>query len=135
MILVDSCVWIDFFRGTSNSATDELTKLLKGGRVEVNVGVADLVIYEVMRGFDRPIDQARAKDLLLPLTMVEIGGLENSLLAAEHYNALRAHGYTIRSPIDVLLASYCITHGHALLHRDADFDVLQTLRGLKTWPH
>jgi hypothetical protein len=135
MILVDSSVWIDFFRGTSNTATDQLVKLLKGGRVEVDVGVADLVIYEVMRGFEKPKDRQRAKNLLLDISMVEIGGLDNALLAAEHYNALRQSGYTIRSPIDVLLASYCITHGHLLLHRDADFDVLETLRGLKTWPH
>ncbi|OIP17729.1 MAG: VapC toxin family PIN domain ribonuclease [Comamonadaceae bacterium CG2_30_59_20] len=135
MILVDSSVWIDFFRGTSNSATDQLVTLLKGGRVEVDVGVADLVIYEVMRGFDKPKDRQRAKNLLLDISMVEIGGMDNALLAAEHFNALRQRGYTIRSPIDVLLASYCITHGHLLLHRDADFDVLETLRGLKTWPH
>ncbi|PIW09945.1 MAG: VapC toxin family PIN domain ribonuclease, partial [Comamonadaceae bacterium CG17_big_fil_post_rev_8_21_14_2_50_60_13] len=31
--------------------------------------------------------------------------------------------------------SYCITHSHTLLHRDADFDAIQTLRGLQTWPH
>jgi predicted nucleic acid-binding protein len=133
VILVDSSVWIDFFRGTSNAATDHLVKLLKNGPAEVDVGVADLVVYEVMRGFDLRKDQARAKDLLLPLVVVEIGGLENSLLAAEHYNILRGQGFTIRSPIDVLLASYCITHGHTLLHRDADFDVMETLRGLKAW--
>ena len=132
-MLVDSSVWIDFFRGTSNAATEQLVVLLKGGPVEVDVGVADLVIYEVMRGFDKPKDQARAKELLLSLVVVEIGGLENCLLAAEHYNILRGQGFTIRSPIDVLLASYCITHGHTLLHRDADFDVIETLRGLKAW--
>lgn len=135
MILVDSSVWIDFFRGTSNASTEQLVKILRGRRIEVEVGVADLVIYEVMRGFDEPKDRQRAKNLLLDISVVQIGGLENALLAAEHYNALRQSGYTIRSPIDVLLASYCITHGHALLHRDADFDVMKTLRGLKTWPH
>lgn len=135
MILVDSSVWIDFFRGTSNTVTEQLVKLLKGGRLEAEVGVADLVIYEVMRGFDKAKDRQRAKQLLLGITVVEIGGLDNALLAAEHYNVLRQSGYTIRSPVDVLLASYCITHGHMLLHRDADFDVLETLRGLKTWPH
>ncbi len=135
MILVDSSVWIDFFRRTSNAATAHLVELLQGGQGEVEVGVADLVIYEVMRGFDKPKDRLRAKALLLDISMVEIGGLDNALLAAEHYNALRQKGFTIRSPIDVLLASYCITHGHALLHRDADFDVMETLRGLKTWPH
>lgn len=135
MILVDSSVWIDFFRGTSNTVTEQLVKLLKGGRLEAEVGVADLVIYEVMRGFDKAKDRQRVKQLLLGITVVEIGGLDNALLAAEHYNVLRQSGYTIRSPVDVLLASYCITHGHMLLHRDADFDVLETLRGLKTWPH
>jgi predicted nucleic acid-binding protein len=128
-------VWIDFFRGAANTATDQLVKLLKGGRLEAEVGAADLVVYEVMRGFDKPKDRERARDLLLAIPVVEIGGLDNALLAAGHYNALRLRGYTVRSPIDVLLASYCITHGHLLLHRDADFDVLQTLRGLQTWPH
>ena len=37
-------------------------------------------------------------------------------------------------PIDVLLASYCMTHRHTLLHRDADFDALKALGGLDTWP-
>ena len=135
MILVDSSVWIDFFRGTSNTVTEQLVKLLKGGLLEAEVGVADLVIYEVMRGFDKPKDRKHAKELLLGIPMLEIGGLDNALLAADHYTALRQSGYTIRSPIDVLLASYCITHNHTLLHRDADFDVMETLRGLKTWPH
>lgn len=135
MILVDSSVWIDFFRGATNPATAQLIKLLKAEQLEADVGVADLVVYEVMRGFDKPKNRRLAKDLLLDIPVVEIGGLKNALLAAEHYQALRQSGYTIRSPIDVLLASYCITHGHDLLHRDADFDVMQTLRGLKTWPH
>jgi predicted nucleic acid-binding protein len=135
MILVDSSVWIDFFRGATNPATAQLIKLLKADQLQADVGVADLVIYEVMRGFDKPKNRSLAKELLLDIPVVEIGGLDNALLAAEHYQALRQSGYTIRSPIDVLLASYCITHGHDLLHRDADFDVMQTLRGLKTWPH
>jgi hypothetical protein len=65
---------------------------------------------------------------------VEIGGLENALHAATLYQRLRQSGRTVRSPIDVLLASYCMTHGHTLLHRDADFESLQTLGGLDTWP-
>ena len=135
MILVDSSVWIDFFRGTANPVTEQLAMLLKGGELEAEVGVADLVVFEVMRGFDSPRDRAHAQALLLAIPVIEIGGLDNALVAAEHYTALRAKGYTIRSPIDVLLASYCIAYNHHLLHRDADFDLLETLRGLKTWPH
>jgi predicted nucleic acid-binding protein len=133
VILVDSSVWIDYFRGVTNGLTEQLDKWLDNADDEV--GVADLVVFEVMRGFSRPTEKDRAQDLLLKLHVVEIGGLDNALLAAEHYRELRERGYTIRSPIDVLLASYCITHKHLLLHRDADFDVLETLRGLKVWPH
>lgn len=135
MILVDSSVWIDFFRNTSNRQTNQLVSWLKSEKADVEIGIADLVVFEVLRGFIRPKEQARAKDLLFTLDIVEIGGLQNALLAAEHYNALRAQGYTIASSIDMLLATYCITHGHYLLHRDADFEAIETLRGLKTWPH
>jgi predicted nucleic acid-binding protein len=133
MILVDSSVWIDFFNQQETPANLKLVELLQDGVAEV--AVADLVMFEVLRGFrtDRALLQAR--DFLLDLPTVEIGGIANALQSAEHDRALRAKGFTIRSPIDVLLASYCITHGHMLLHRDADFDAMQTLRGLLVCQH
>lgn len=133
MILVDSSVWIDYFRGVRNQQTEQLDAWLD--QPEVLIGVADLVVFEVLRGFTSEKEQAVAKRLLFTLEVVEIGGWDAALQAAEHYLQLRARGYTIRSPIDVLLASYCITHGHMLLHSDSDFDVMKTLRGLKAWPH
>jgi len=133
MILVDSSVWIDFFNQHHSPANLKLIELLQDGTV--TVGVADLVVFEVLRGFRNDQALLQAQDFLLDLPTVEIGGMANALRAAEHDRALRAKGFTIRSPIDVLLASYCITHDHTLLHRDADFDAIQTLRGLQTWPH
>jgi len=133
MILVDSSVWIDYFRGTQNPQTDLLDALLE--QADVELGVADLVVFEVLRGFASQAEQQRAKALLLHTTVVEIGGLDNALIAAEHHRALRARSHTIRSPIDVLQASHCITHGHALLHRDADFDAMETWRGLSVCRH
>ena len=133
MILVDSSVWIDYFRGTKNQQTEKLDLLLD--EVVELVGVADLVVFEVMRGFTSGRAHRKAQELLLSLEIVEIGGLDNALLAAEHYSELRARGYTVHSPVDVLLASFCITHDHMLLHRDTDFDVMQTLRGLTVWQH
>ncbi len=133
MILVDSSVWIDFFKGADNPATQQLTQLLSDN--DANVMAADLVLFEVLRGFRQGPDLRAAQRFLSALPQVELGGLDNALLAAEHCRTLRAQGYTIRSPIDILLASYCITHQHLLLHRDADFDVMETLRGLKVWKH
>ncbi|HSX93508.1 MAG TPA: PIN domain-containing protein [Hydrogenophaga sp.] len=135
MILVDSSVWIDHFRGTANAQTRQLERWLSGQDGPQDIGVADLVVFEVVRGFATARAQARARDLLLALEVVEIGGVDNALQAATLYRRLRETGRTVRSPIDVLLASYCMTHGHVLLHRDADFEALKGLGGLDTWPH
>lgn len=134
MILVDSSVLIDHFRGTINPQTQQLKRWLSGQEGPPDIGVADLVIFEVVRGFTTASAQARVRDLLLDLEVVEIGGLDNALQAATLYQRLRQAGRTVHSPIDVLLASYCMTHGHTLLHRDADFESLKTLGGLDTWP-
>lgn len=133
MMLVDSSVWIDYFRGVENALTSQLDQWLEDPVIQV--GVADLVVFEVLRGFLNNRARQQAEAFLLDLPTVEIGGTANALRAAEHDRALHAKGFTIRSPIDVLLASYCITYDHTLLHRDADFDAIQTLRGLQTWPH
>ena len=133
MILVDSGVWIDFFRGERGAPGKALTQCL--GDSSMEVGMADLVLFEVMRGFREGTLMREAQALMSALPQVEIGGTEHVLQAAERYRLLRAQGRTVRSPIDVLLASYCMTHGHMLLHRDTDFESLKTLGGLETWPN
>ena len=133
MILVDTSVWIDFFRGQRSAACEALAQCL--GDASVEVGMPDLVLFEVMRGFrdNRAMHEAQA--LLTALPAVELGGTDNALQAATRYRQLRTQGRTVSSPIDVLLASYCMDQGHVLLHNDADFESLQILGGLDTWPH
>ena len=133
MIFVDASVWINFFNGQESAEVRRLTELLADGAAPL--GMADLTLFEVLRGFRHPQDFHAARDALAALPVIDIGGEAHALLAAEHYRALRAQGVTVRSPIDVLLASYCIEHGHALLHSDRDFDALETLRGLRVWRH
>lgn len=133
MILVDSSVWIDFFRGAHSAPSLALAQCL--GDPSREIGMPDLVLFEVMRGFREGRLMREAQALMGALPQVEIGGAENALQAAERYRRLRAMGRTVRSPIDILLASYCMTHGHVLLHRDADFEALKGLGGLDTWPH
>jgi len=133
MTLVDASVWIDYFRGEKNLQTEQLDLLLE--RADEEVGVADLVVFEVLRGFRDVKAQRRAQAFLLSTKVVDIGGLDNALRAATVYHDLRELGRTVHSPIDLLLASYCMTHGHTLLHRDADFESFKSLGGLETWPH
>lgn len=133
MILVDSSVWIAFFNGRSVEAADRLADLLSDGSAPL--GMPDLVLFEVLRGFRHEQDFQAARRTLAALPVVPIGGEDEVLRAAQHYRALRAAGITVHSPIDVLLASYCIEHDHALLHADRDFDPIERLRGLKVWRH
>jgi predicted nucleic acid-binding protein len=133
VILVDASVWIDFFNGRPTEAVVRLSDLLADGAAPLEM--ADLSLFEVLRGFRHPEDFLAARRALAALPVVAIGGAKSALAAAEHYRALRAQGITIKSPIDVLLASFCIEHGYALLHSDGDFDALETHRGLRVWRH
>ncbi len=133
MILVDSSVWIDFFNGRETPEVERLSDLLSDAASPI--GVPDLVLFEVLRGFRHDRDFQAARRALGALPVVEIGGEALALRAADHYRALRARGISVHSPIDVLLAAFCIEHDHALLHNDRDFDALESLHGLKVWRH
>ncbi|WP_449371197.1 type II toxin-antitoxin system VapC family toxin [Thiomonas sp.] len=133
MILVDSSVWIDFFRGDRNGGSGVLARCL--GDSSVEVGMADLVLFEVLRGFRESRAMHEAEQLMRALPQVDIGGAEQAVRAAALYRRLRMQGRTVRSAVDVLLASHCMTQGHVLLHRDADFEQFKNVGDLETWPH
>ena len=133
MLVVDSGVWIDFFNAADDPAAQMLEQLLDHG--EVRLVVPDLVLFEVLRGFRHERDYRQARLLMETLSVEAAGGAELARAAAQHYRTLRAQGITVRSSIDVLVASFCIEHDYALLHRDRDFDAFEDLRGLRAWRH
>ncbi len=133
MLVVDSSVWIDFFRGTVDARTDELGHLLQGS--DVRIVVPDLVLFEVLRGFRLDSEHRRARGLLEVFGIEATGGAALAVSAAEHYRALRAVGRTVRGPIDALIAAHCIDRDYLLLHNDRDFDAYSIHRGLRSWLH
>ncbi|MEO8921335.1 MAG: PIN domain-containing protein, partial [Caldimonas sp.] len=72
MILVDSSVWIDFFNGSENAGVGRLADLLADGTAPLTM--ADLVLFEVLRGFRDEQDFNAARRTLGALPVVEIGG-------------------------------------------------------------
>lgn len=133
MLVVDSGVWIDFFSGNATGEAAVLRRLLQDA--ELRIVVPDLVLYEVLRGFRHEREFRQARALMEALDVETAGGKAMALEAAQHYRALRTAGVTVRSAVDVLIASFCIENGYALLHRDRDFDAFERLRGLRTWRH
>ena len=133
MLVVDSSVWIDFFNNAEHPAVEMLQQLLDHG--EVRIVVLDVVLFEVLRGFRGEAGHRQARRLMESLDVEATGGHEQALAAAAHYRSLRAQGFTVRSGIDVLIASHCIESDYALLHRDRDFQAFEALRGLRGWAH
>ena len=127
MILVDSSVWIDFFRGTVTPQVDALDRLLG----EELVAIGDLMMTEVLQGFASERDLNKARRLLGALDLVEIGGRDVMIEAARYFRDLRARGITIRKTIDTLIATRCIVSGYRLLYSDRDFDPFVTHLGLE----
>lgn len=133
MVVADSGVWIDYFNARANPARNTLRRLLYEG--DTRIVVPDLVLFEVLRGFRDERQQRQARSLMMSLDVAETSGVDLCLQAAQHYRDLRKAGYTVRSGIDVLVASFCIENDFLLLHGDRDFEPFEALRGLRGWRH
>lgn len=128
MILVDSSVWIDFFRGTATAEAERLDALL-GSEL---LAVGDLMLAEVLQGFGSERDFNQARKLLTALDIVDIGGRDIAIQAARNYRTLRAKGVTIRKTIDTLIATRCVEGDYSLLYSDRDFDPFVEHLGLRS---
>lgn len=131
MIVVDSSVWIDFFRDAPSPACDALTELLETGTSKIIV--PDLVLYEVLRGFRHEREYRSALQLMRGFIWETAFSPTLALDSAQHYRAMVSLGYTIRSALDVMIGAFCIERDYILLHSDRDFAVMHDLRGLKTY--
>jgi len=127
MIFVDSSVWIDYFNGRQTPQTDRLDSSL--GTTLVVMG--DLVLTEVLQGFQNDKDFKTARDLLMGMPFMEMVGRDIALQSSVNYRALRKKGVTVRKTIDVIIATFCIHYRLPLLHDDRDFDPMTKFLGLK----
>jgi predicted nucleic acid-binding protein len=128
VILVDSSVWIDYFRGTATPQAEKLDSLL--GNEPIATG--DLILTEVLQGFvsDRDFNQARR--LMTSLVIVDLAGQAIAIQAAKNFRLLRALGITVRKTIDTVIATRCIESEIAILYSEVDFDPFVAHLGLRS---
>jgi len=130
MMVVDSSVWIDYFNGKITKQTDLLHSLL-GNELIV---VGDLILTEVLQGFQNDKDFKKAGELLDSLIFRQMLGKELAVKSAKNYRRLRKKGVTVRKTIDVIIATFCIANNLPLLHSDRDFYPMQKHLNLKVIP-
>ena len=127
MTIVDTTIWIDYLGGTVNPHTDWLDRELNQQRL----GLTDLILCEVLQGVRGDSIFTRVRRDLSKFEVFDTGGEALAVASAQNYSALRSRGYTIRKTIDCLIATFCLTEGHSLLHRDHDFDPFERHLGLR----
>ena len=117
MILVDSSVWIDYFNGIDTPQTVRLDEFL-GSEL---LGIGDLILAEVLQGFRADADYRAARRLLTELEMFNMLNTDLAIKSADNFRKLRKQGITVRKTVDMIIATFCIEQGHALLFSDRDF--------------
>ncbi|CAN5315808.1 PIN domain nuclease [soil metagenome] len=128
MIMADSSVWIDYFRGKDSPQAERLDILL--GKEALVAG--DIILTEVLQGFGTNAQFQTALRLMGSLDLIEIGGRRVAIQAARNFRLLRERGITVRKTIDTLIATRCILDGLPLLYNDRDFEPFVAHLGLSS---
>lgn len=122
-VLVDTCMWIDFFRKDTTTA-QALVGLVQDGRAVV----AGVVIYELMQGIRSDKERSTIKGVLSGLDYAEMSP-EVWEAAADLARTLKRKGQTIPMS-DILLGAIAITYKLSVFTIDSHFD---TIPGLKRY--
>lgn len=122
MILVDTSVLIDFFRGIKNPKSDKFREIL---RYQIPFGITSLIYQEILQGAKDAKEFEILKEYLCCQNIFtpkdEITSYEN---AAQLYFHLRKKGITVRSTIDCLIVQIAKENNLSLLHNDKDYEKL-----------
>ena len=124
MILVDTSIWIRWFRGGTiqRPSPDDMAR----------VATCAPILQELLQGFkDIPAYNQIRNELLALHRLADPIPLESYLEAAEIYRVANRKGFTIRSSVDCLIAAIAIRDGVPVMHADRDFDVIARFTALR----
>ena len=125
MYLVDTSVWIDYFREIENGSTTKFVSILERN---LPFGITGVIYQEILQGAASERDFNKLRDYLATQrffnTRDEIVTYES---AEKLFYQCRRKGITIRSSIDCFVAQIAIEHYLVLLHNYQDYNRIQTL--------
>ncbi len=120
MVLVDTSVLIDYFKGADNSKTKKFEEIQNN---KIPFYITNLIYLELLQGSR---DEKEFHLLKAYLGTQRFSDLKNGKKsyedAAEIYMNCRKKGYTIRSTIDSIISQVAIENDLYLLHNDIDYE-------------
>ncbi len=119
MYLVDTSVWVDFFKASPTPPVERLKALLTAG---TEVGLTATILQEILQGTadDRQFAKYRSYFETQPIYLPK-DPIETAVTAARIYFDCRRRGIAVRSSNDCLIAQSAVEHNLVLLHDDEDF--------------
>jgi predicted nucleic acid-binding protein len=121
-IIVDTCVWVEFFREPESEITRHLKGLLRDRKV-IMVG---MIMAEILQGVKAPKEAKIVKQSLEILPYLEMTR-DIWAAAGEMSASLRGEGITI--PLsDLIIAAAALSGGHEIFTIDPHFNKVDGLR-------
>jgi predicted nucleic acid-binding protein len=120
-LLVDSTVFIDFFRGRETAQTSRLEQCFQNGD---EICYCGFVLLEVLQGIRDEKELVIVKHQFENLIYLE-DDRSTFELGATIYRELRRKGITIRNSIDCLIVATVIQHGVNFLENDRDYKFIE----------
>ncbi|MBT4160810.1 MAG: PIN domain nuclease [Gammaproteobacteria bacterium] len=128
MILIDTSAWIEFLRDTDSPVCNQVE-----AQLDQEIIVPDPVRMEILAGARNDIHLNQLRKLLARGIFVHTEATDFES-AATLFRQCRAKGETVRKLMDCLIAAVAIKHNTAVLHMDADYDVLIRHTALQGFP-
>lgn len=133
MILVDTSVFIDYFKGIESNSALVFDNVIEN---KIPYGINDFIYQEVLQGSKTDKEFETLKEYMesLPFYYLQFGRDSYEKAALMNFQC-RRNGVTVRSTIDLLIAETAIENSLFILHNDSDFDnISKVIAELRIYP-
>jgi len=128
MVMVDTSVWIDYFKNRSTPSSVALKKILKS---DEPICITGLIYTEILQGIKEDSLYEEIKEAISVFEIIAVEDIKIYENAIQIYRRARKSGHTIRKTIDCVIAAAAIEVGVPLFHNDRDFDAICAHSDLK----
>lgn len=120
MVLVDTSVLIDFFKGKENNSTKKLNYIISQN---ITFGITPFTFMELLQGSKNDKEYKLLEEYLSTQTFYHLKDqIKSYSEAAKIRTKCNKKGITINSTIDFLIVQTAIEHNLFLLHSDKYFE-------------